>query len=164
MQSIINTIDKTVAAVGISASWLSFILIWVVCADVFMRYILSTSPNWLLDLEWHIFALMFLMGSAYAYQEDKHVRVDVFYSKYSDKQKAIVDLVGCIFLLIPWCIIVIKTSTEYSLNSWYMREGSAEPGGLPARYIIKSAIVVGFVLLALQAISQVLKNILKLIK
>lgn len=151
-----------IAWVGMSSSWLSFILVWVVCADVFMRYIFSTSPNWLLDLEWHIFALMFLLGSAYAYQEDKHVRVDVFYSKYSDKQKAIVDLVGCIFLLIPWCIIVIKTSTEYSLNSWYMREGSAEPGGLPARYIIKFAIVLGFALLGLQGVSQLLKSIRKL--
>lgn len=164
MQKIIKILDSFTAAVGRIISWLAFILVWVICVDVFMRYVLSASPNWLLDLEWHLFSMLFLFGAAYAYQKDQHVRVDVFYTKMTEKQKAWVDLLGCIFLLLPWCYIVIKTSGEYSLNSWYMREGSAEPGGLPARYLIKFSIVIGFVLIVIQGISEILKNIIKIRK
>lgn len=162
MQRIINIIDNITARVGKVVSWFAAILVIIICIDVFMRYVWSTSPNWLLDLEWHIFSLMFLFGAAFAYQKDQHVRVDVFYTKMSDKQKAWINLIGCILLLLPWCCIVIKTSSEYSLNSWYMREGSAEPGGLPARYLIKLSMVVAFVLLGLQGISEILKSIIKI--
>jgi TRAP-type mannitol/chloroaromatic compound transport system permease small subunit len=91
--------------------------------------------------------------------QDKHVRVDVFYDLWAPKRKAWINLVGHIFLLVPWSILIIVTGYNYTLNSWAIREGSAEPGGLPARYLIKGAIVVGFVLLLLQALSQIIKDL-----
>ncbi len=163
MTSVIDIIEHFVARVGKCSSWLCFVLIFIISGDVMMRYIWSTSPNWLIELEWHIFSLIFLFGCSYALQKDKHVRVDVFYTKWSQKTKAWVNVIGTVVLLFPWCYIVIKTSSEYAINSFYMQEGSDQPGGLPARYIIKFSIVIGFVLLALQGLASILKNI-KLIR
>ncbi len=163
MTAFINIIERLVSTIGSWSAWLCFILIFVVCGDVMMRYVWSTSPNWLIELEWHLFSLIFLLGSAYCLQQDKHVRVDVFYTKWSIKTKAWVNIIGTLLLLLPWCFIVTKTSSEYAINSFYMNEGSDQPGGLPARYVIKFAIVVGFVLLALQGLANILKNV-KLIK
>lgn len=139
-------------------------LILLICLDVLFRYFFSFSKNWIIELEWHLFALIFLLGSAYALQMDKHVRVDVFYQKFSEKTKAIVNLIGTLVFLIPWCYLVITTAYKFANNSWYIREGSNQPGGLPARYIIKGAIVVGFVLLLAQGVSLMFKYSKQLIQ
>lgn len=109
-----------------------------------------------------MFAIIFLLGSAYALQADKHVRVDVFYQRFSQKTQTIINLFGTLIFLIPWCYLVITTSYKFVNNSWYIKEGSPQPGGLPARYVIKGMIVLGFVLLALQGLSLVVKYIKEL--
>lgn len=109
-----------------------------------------------------MFAIIFLLGSAYALQADKHVRVDVFYQRFSKKTQSIINLLGTLIFLIPWCYLVITTSYKFFNNSWYIREGSPQPGGLPARYVIKGMIVVGFILLALQGISLIVKYVKEL--
>lgn len=157
-------INLIIEKVGKAISWLNVALILLICLDVLFRYFFSFSKNWILELEWHMFALVFLLGSAYALQEDKHVRVDVFYQKFSDKTKTIVNLLGTLIFLLPWCYLVITTSFKFANNSWYIKEGSNQPGGLPARYIIKGMIVVGFVLLALQALSLIVKYSSQLIR
>lgn len=129
-------------------------LVILICIDVLMRYYFSTTEKWVIELEWHIFSLIFLIGASYTFKEDKHVRVDVFYNNFSEKRKALVNLLGNIFFLIPWCIVVIYTSYQYAGVSFSYREISPDPGGLPARYIIKYAITLGFFLLLLQAISS----------
>ncbi len=145
-------------------SWLNVALVLLICLDVLFRYFFSFSKNWILELEWHMFSLVFLLGSAYALQYDKHVRVDVFYQKFSDKTKAIINLVGTVVFLIPWSYLVVTTAYKFANNSWYIREGSNQPGGLPARYIIKFMIVIGFILLALQGVSQIISYSHKLIR
>ena len=157
-------INLIIEKVGKAISWLNVALILLICLDVLFRYFFSFSKNWILELEWHMFALVFLLGSAYALQEDKHVRVDVFYQKFSDKTKTIVNLLGTLIFLLPWCYLVITTSFKFANNSWYIKEGSNQPGGLPARYIIKGMIVGGFVLLALQALSLIVKYSSQLIR
>lgn len=109
-----------------------------------------------------MFAMLFLLGSAYALQVEKHVRVDVFYQRFSKRTQTIINLVGTLVFLLPWCYLVIKTSSNFVSNSWYIREGSPQPGGLPARYVIKGMIVVGFVLLLIQGVSLILKYIKEL--
>ncbi len=109
-----------------------------------------------------MFAIVFLLVSAYALQVEKHVRVDVFYQKFSQKTQTIINLVGTIIFLIPWCYLVITTASKFVSNSWYIREGSPQPGGLPARYVIKGMIVVGFILLALQGFSLLVRYIKEL--
>ena len=157
-------INLIIEKIGNAVSWLNVALIVLICLDVLFRYFFSFSKNWILELEWHMFAMVFLLGSAYALQEDKHVRVDVFYQNFSERTKTIVNLLGTVIFLIPWCYLVITTSYKFANNSWYIREGSNQPGGLPARYVIKGMIVVGFILLALQALSFIIKYTNQLIR
>jgi len=152
-------IDKFIAQIGKSVSWLNVVLIVLICFDVLFRYLFSFSKNWILELEWHLFAIIFLLGSAYALQAEKHVRVDVFYQRFSKKTQTIINLVGTLIFLLPWCYLVIVTSYKFVNNSWYIREGSPQPGGLPARYVIKGMIVIGFVLLAIQGLSLLIRYI-----
>ncbi|MDF1696673.1 MAG: TRAP transporter small permease subunit [Saprospiraceae bacterium] len=155
-------IDKFIEKIGIAVSWLNVLLIALICLDVIFRYFFSFSKNWIIELEWHMFAVIFLLGSAYALQVEKHVRVDVFYQRFSKKTQTIINLLGTIVFLIPWCYLVIRTSSNFVSNSWYIREGSPQPGGLPARYVIKAMIVIGFVLLLIQGISLILKYLKEL--
>ncbi|NNF33564.1 MAG: TRAP transporter small permease subunit [Saprospiraceae bacterium] len=145
--------------VGVAASWLTTILVVIIFVDVVRRYLFDATAVWMLDLEWHLFAAVFLLGAAYTLGEDKHVRVDVFYNNFSKKKKAWINIIGTVFLLIPWALLIVTKSFNYAMNSWYIREGSAEPDGLGARYIIKFVIVIGFILLLIQAFTVLYKNI-----
>lgn len=157
LERITNFIDAFNEQVGRLASWLSVVLVVLVCYDVAVRYIFNSTVAWIMELEWHLFALLFLFGAAYTFKHDSHVRVDLFYSQFSDRDKALVNFVGGLIFLIPWCLIFIYVSFYYGLESYKIGEGSPDPGGLPARYIIKFAIAAGIFLLLLQAISSVLK-------
>lgn len=114
------------------------------------RYLFNQTFNAVLELEWHFFGFVFLLGSAYTLQVDKHVRVDVFYANMSEKNKATIDILGNLFLLIPWCVVGIVTCYKYASNSLYIHESSPNPGGLPAWYVIKFGIVLCFILILLQ--------------
>jgi len=144
------------------AAWLTTVLVLLMCYDVFMRYTFDSSKAWILELEWHFFALIFLLGTSYALKEDKHVRVDVFYADFSEKKKAWINMIGTLFFLIPWCLVIIWKSGIYAYSSFDILEGSAQPGGLPARFIIKGMITFAFVTLLFQGISQILKSIVTL--
>lgn len=156
-------LDNPIKWIGEKSAWLNLCLVLLICLDVIQRYIFNQSHNVILELEWHIFSLVFLLGSAYTLQMDKHVRVDVFYHKFNAKTKAIVDILGSVFLLIPWCIVGIITCYKYASNSFYIKENSPNPGGLPAWYVIKYCIVLCFVLLMVQGFLLIYKK-LKLIK
>ena len=157
-------IQQLVKWIGEKSAWLNLVLIFLICLDVLQRYLFNQTFNWLIELEWHFFGLLFLLGSAYTLQQDKHVRVDVFYSGFSESKKAAVDLVCTVLLLIPWCIVGIMTCYKYASNSFYIREGSPNPGGLPAIYIIKFCIVLCFFLILLQAISMIVNQTKTLLK
>ena len=162
LQSFIRFADTVNENVGKATSWLTTVLVIVVCLHVFMRRFLETNPAWITELEWHIFALIFLFGAGYAFKHDKHVRVDLFYAKFSKKDKAFVNLVGTLLFLIPWCMLIIIYSSQYAMTSYIIGEGSPDPGGLPARYLIKFSITVGMVFLLLQALATLFRSILTL--
>ena len=152
-------IDQINEWVGRKISWLTSVLVLIICGDVVMRYFFNTSSAGVFELEWHIFAVIFLLGAAYTLKHDKHVRVDVFYSRFTEKQKAWVNLTGTLLFLLPFCFVVIDASFKFVENSYRFHESSPDPGGLPARFIIKSAITIGFILLLMQSISLIFKSI-----
>lgn len=158
MQYVISSIEALVRWVGEKSSYINLLLVLLICIDVFMRYVLSFTKTWVLELEWHLFALIFLLGAAYTLQEDQHVRVDLWYADRSQKYKAWVNILGSLIFLVPWCLILIRSSFNYATNSLAMMEGSANPGGLPYRFVIKYAITACFVLLLLQAICIIYRN------
>jgi len=157
---LIDTLNKWI---GTMVSWLTIILVIVMVGDVALRYLFSITSAASFELEWHLFAGIFLLGAAYTLQQDKHVRVDVFYHRFSERTKGWVNLLGTSFLLLPFCAVAFYESLSFVEASFNVRETSADPQGLPARYIIKSVIPLGFLLLGFQGVSELLKSIPKII-
>jgi TRAP-type mannitol/chloroaromatic compound transport system permease small subunit len=110
-------------------------------------------------MEWHIFAIIFLLASPLTLQKNKHVRVDVFYNTFSKRKKNFIDLIGNVFFLIPFSFVVFYTSLPFVIDSYQILESSPDPGGLPFRFIIKSIIPIGFFLLMIQGILNTIDNI-----
>ena len=154
--------DRIIEWTGSKISWLTGLLVLIICYDVIMRYLFNSSSVAIYELEWHIFALIFLLGAAFALKHDRHVRVDVFYSKFPKKIKALVNLLGTLLFLLPFCWILVTEGFDFVANSFRFLESSPDPGGLPSRYLIKGAIPIGFSLLLIQAISLICSSILVL--
>jgi TRAP-type mannitol/chloroaromatic compound transport system permease small subunit len=114
------------------------------------------------ELEWHLFAIIFLLSAGYTLSIDEHVRVDVFYSRFSEKKQAWINLFGSFFFLIPLCIILIISSENFVFISFRVGETSPDAGGLPARYILKAFIPISFLFLLLQGIAVVFKSLFKI--
>ena len=128
-------------------------------SDVVSRYFFNVSYAWVFELEWHFFALIFLFGAARTLGKNKHVRVDVFYSHLSKKGKSLIDAFGTLVFLIPFCAIGFWSSLKLTYNSFLINESSADPGGLPYRFLIKSAICICFFTLLIQGISLLLEKL-----
>ena len=146
--------------IGYFTSWLTTVLVLLVCYDVFTRYVLHNSSVAVQEFEWHLFALIFLLGAAYTLKLDNHVRVDVLYTRFSPKTKAIVNLAGTLLFLLPFSVLVVKTSIPFAMNAYKFSECSPDPGGLGCRWILKSFIGVGFALLFLQGLALAAKSVL----
>lgn len=156
-------VDRTTSRLGRFISWLTLCMVLIGAYNAIARYLgrfihASLSSNLYLELQWYLFSLIFLLGAAYALKEDAHVRVDVLYGRLRRKAKAKINVIGAALMLIPFCIFVLWVSWPSIRNSWIVREGSPDPSGLP-RYPIKAVILVAFVLLVLQGISQFLKDV-----
>lgn len=163
LRKIVQGIDRINEMVGRVVAWVSFIMVVVVTLDVIMRYLFKTSFVFVQELEWHLFGVLFLMGAGYTLLHDDHVRVDIFYQRLSRKQQAWINLLGTLFFLLPGCYLVISTSWQFLMNSWAVGEGSSDPGGLPARYVLKAAIPAGIGLIALQGFSLGLRSLLTIL-
>jgi len=156
-----RAIDTFTEWVGRLAYFLVPIVVAVGVWNVANRYVgraigRTLGSNFYIEAQWYIFSLIFLLGAAYALKHNEHVRVDVFYSNYSEKRKALVNLLGTILFLIPFCGLLIYFGLPYVEQSWRIREGSPDPGGLP-RYVIKTFLIVSPILLIIQGISEAIK-------
>ena len=156
-------IDALNEWVGRGVSWVTLGLVLVVFVDVVMRYLFKTSFVFTQELEWHLFAFIFLIGAGYTLLHDGHVRVDIIYQRVGFKSKAWINLLGVLLFLIPGCFMVITTSWKFTLNAYAIMEGSPDPGGIPFRFILKGCIPFGFSLLLLQGISLGLHSLLQIL-
>ena len=153
MEKFVRFNDKIQEAAGGISAFLSVLLVLLVSIDVIARYLFNSGSVAAQELEWHIFALIFILAAGYTLKHDEHVKIDVLYSRFSPKKQALVNILGVIFLLIPFCLFVIWFSIDFFLVSFEINEASSDPGGLPARYILKLFIPIGFILLLMQGIS-----------
>ena len=151
-------LKKIISKTGKISSWLSLALVLLISTDVLLRYVFNFSTASLYEMEWHLFAIIFLLASPYTLQKNKHVRVDVFYNNFSKRKKNIIDLIGNIIFLIPFSFIIFYTSLPFVEDSYSILESSPDPGGLPYRFIIKSIIPIAFFLLMIQGILNTIKN------
>ena len=163
-QQVVNWIEMITEWMGRVAAWLVLAMVLLICYDVTMRYLFQHGSVALQELEWHLFALIFLLGGAYTLKHDQHVRVDIlFHSRFmSDKQRAWINIGGTLLFLMPFSILVLATSWPFVQNAYLYNEGSPDPGGLPDRFILKGALLVAFVLFVMQGIAEIIKNIQQL--
>jgi TRAP-type mannitol/chloroaromatic compound transport system permease small subunit len=157
-----RAIDAINEWIGRGINWLVLLMVLVGVWNVAGRYIgqaigQNLTSNALIETQWYLFDIVFLLGAGYALKHNVHVRVDVIYNNLLPKQKALINLMGTVLFLIPFCIFGLIFSWNTVLQSWQIQEMSPNPGGLP-RYPIKTMIPVSFGLLLLQGISQGIKH------
>jgi TRAP-type mannitol/chloroaromatic compound transport system permease small subunit len=162
LASICSWIDALNDRVGRAVSWATLLLVAVTFTDVVMRYFFNKSYVFTQELEWHIFAFIFLMGAGYTLKIDGHVRVEVFYGRMGPKGRAWINLIGVLFFLIPSCAIFIKTSIPFVVKSFRIMESSPDPGGIPFRFLLKGCIPAGYALMLLQGLSLGINSLLEL--
>ena len=150
-------IDTFIDAVGRITAWSSFALALVMGSNVLLRYGFSYGSVWAQELEWHLMSPICLFGMSYALRHGEHVRVDVLYDSFSRKTKDFVNLIAAI-LAMTLSLLVIYLSWSYVGQSWSVDEGSANPGGIPARYILKALIPLGFALFFIQSLAEAIRS------
>lgn len=163
MNGLIQGIHNLNEWVGRIMAWLVIAMVCLIGYDVAMRYLFEAGSVALQELEWHLFAIIFLLGAAYTFKYEGHVRVDIFYqSRFSERTRQWVDLFGHLFFLLPFCSLLIWGSSTFVYNSWQFAETSPDPGGLSYRFLLKAMIPFGFSLLALHGIASSLSLVQKL--
>ena len=159
MSYLIDTLTKKI---GFFTAILVLLLALLIGYDAMMRYLFSNGSIALQEVEWHLFDIVFLLGLSYALKHDKHVRVDIMFAHYSKETKAIVQILSMMFLLIPFSLFFLNGAFEMMVQSFVQHEVSSDPGGLAYRFVIKGVLFVAFILLVLQAISEIIKAYAKL--
>ena len=161
--TIINKIIKSTEPL---TSGLLILLVSITSIDVSLRYVFNSGSVGLQELEWHLFSAIFLLGGAITLREDKHVRVDLIYRSklLKEKHRALIDVCGTLFFLLPFCVVVIMTSAPFVYDAYYHNEISPDSGGLPHRWIIKLTLPLGFLLIIIQGLISLRKNVLTITK
>ena len=160
LKQLATTIDQLNAWIGRQCGWLVLAMVAIGAFNALARFAgkwlgVNLASNTYLELQWYLFSLLFLLASAYTLQRDQHVRVDVLYGRLYPRQRTWIDLIGGLFFLLPFSIACLIFSWPSVRNSWRVWEQSPDPDGL-ARYPIKTAILICFILLSLQGLSQVI--------
>lgn len=150
-------VDALTEWIGQWLKWLVLFSSLISAGNALVRYALHTSSNAWLEIQWYMFGAMFLLAAGYALKHEEHVRVDVFYSRMSPRTQAWVDVFGGIFFLMPMAIIIAWMSIPMVVNSIRIWEHSSDPGGL-LRWPIKICIPLGFALLGLQGLAEIVKK------
>ena len=151
-------IDWISERVGKSAFWLVLIMTVISAGNACVRFIFNYSSNGLLEIQWYLFAAVFLLCSPYTLQKNEHVRIDVLSGKLSPRGLAVIDIIGTLFFLLPMVVLVLYLSLPLVLDSIKINEMSANAGGL-IRWPVKILLPIGFTLLAMQGVSELIKRI-----
>ncbi|MFB6097929.1 MAG: TRAP transporter small permease subunit [Salinibacter sp.] len=156
-------IDRMNEWIGRGLYWLTLGMVGVGTFNALARYLgkylgAGLSSNMWIEMQWYLFSLVFLIGAAYTLKYDDHVRVDVLYSRLSRRGQAWINVLGTILFLVPFCTVVLWHSVPFVVKSWQTLEMSPDPGGLP-RYPIKTAIPVALVLVMLQGVALLIREI-----
>ena len=158
MKNIANLFDNINRYTGYLCAFLVVLMTVNVFIVVFLRYLFGISFIWLQETYVWMHAYIFMAGAGFTYLNDAHVRIDIIYRSSSKVYKAIVDLVGNVFLLMPFLYIIWSYSFPFVYKSFQINEVSREAGGLPMLFLLKAAILIFTFLLFIQAISKLINN------
>ncbi|MFM2422936.1 MAG: hypothetical protein RL291_1466 [Pseudomonadota bacterium] len=169
-----QAIDWVNEKIGTIANWLVLLCCLVSAGNATLRYGLNYMPNDIrdflakhvvtnaaLELQWYMFAYMVMLGAAYTLKKNEHVRVDLVYGNVSENTQNWIDVLGCIFFLLPMCVLMVYITWPWFIEAWRTGESSSNAGGL-LRWPVKLALPVGFALLFVQGISELIKSIASL--
>lgn len=159
MQQLEKILDTVQIWAGRASATCILLMTALVFYNVLTRYAFSTGSIAMQELEWYFFSAAFLLGMGYVLRENAHVRIDVFYARFSPKVQAWVNIVGCVAFLLPFSALLVYHSWHFTAYSLSIGERSSDPGGLPLTFIIKAVIPFAFVLLLLAGVGFVLHNI-----
>jgi TRAP-type mannitol/chloroaromatic compound transport system permease small subunit len=151
-------IDAVNERFGVVANWLVLLCCLISAGNAASRYLISESSNGWLEIQWYMFAGMVLLGGPYTLKMNEHVRVDLLYGMVSERTRIWIDIMGGILFLLPICLILTYFTWPWFVESWRLGEGSSNAGGL-IRWPVKLVLPVGFVLMALQGISEIIKRV-----
>jgi TRAP-type mannitol/chloroaromatic compound transport system permease small subunit len=152
-----RVIDAINDKFGILATWLVLIACLISTGNAISRHFLNASSNAWLEVQWYMFAAMVLLGGPYTLKVNEHVRVDVLYSSVSERTRLWIDLLGGFLFLLPICVILVYFTWPFFLDSWQIHERSSNSGGL-VRWPVKLLLPLGFTLMALQGVSEIIKR------
>lgn len=155
-------IDRVINHIGQLISWLTLVMVFTMTIIVVLRY--GFNIGWIAMQESVVYmhGMVFMLGIAYTLNKDEHVRVDIFYQRFSQKNQAWIDLLGTVLILFPVCGFIFYFSFDYVMSSWRLLEGSPEAGGIPAVFMLKSLLLLMPTLLLLQGIATLIKQVLTL--
>ncbi len=153
-----KAVDWVNAKLGVLANASVLIACIVSAANAMIRYAFDISSNAWLELQWYLFAVVVMFGASYTLQRNEHVRVDVFYMHLSPAQQEWIDIIGGVFFLLPACAVIGWYSWPFFYESWIHNEISSNAGGL-LRWPVKFIIPLGFFLLFMQGLSEIIKRI-----
>jgi len=155
----LKTIDTITKYTAYLTACILALLVVLVVFDATSRYLFSEGSTALQELEWHFFDVVILLSIAYTLRNNAHVRVDIFYEKFSPKTKATINIFSFIFFVLPLSILIIYIGINFVEMSYLQHEASSDPGGLKYRWIVKSLMPLAFILLALQAFKELVDDI-----
>ncbi len=153
-----RAIDAFNGTFGVVANWLVLLACLISAGNAFTRYLYSANSNSWLEIQWYMFAAMVLLGAPYTLKMNEHVRVDLVYGMISERARLWIDIVCGFLFLLPFCLIMIYFTWPWFVESWDIGETSSNAGGL-VRWPVKLMLPVGFALMALQGVSEIIKRI-----
>lgn len=156
--SVSRAIDALNARLGTLANWAVVLSCAISAGNAMVRYAFDTSSNAWLEIQWYLFSVMVMLGASYTLQKNEHVRVDILYMQLSKRGKEWLDLLGTIVFLLPTMLLMAYLAWPLFHDSWVVQETSSNAGGL-IRWPVKILLPVGFCLVALQGVSEIIKRI-----
>jgi len=154
---IADRIDALNNFIGRGVSWLTLFMALLMFVIVVLRYMFNMGWIWMQESVVFMHGLVFMLAAGYTLLNEEHVRIDILYRPMSEKKKAIVNIIGILFLLFPTCFVMFYYGFSYVSDSWSVLEGSMEAGGLPGVFALKSVILIFPVLVGLQGISKIIR-------
>jgi TRAP-type mannitol/chloroaromatic compound transport system permease small subunit len=163
LRRFVRRVDRFTELTGRRLAWLSLALAISVCLVVLLRYGVGIGSIAIQESATYMHATLFMLGTAFTLKHDGHVRVDIFYRRFSGRARAWVNSIGSIVFLVPFCLFLVGISWNFTVQAWHILEGSADPGGIHGVFLLKSLIPLMAVNLLLQGLAELARNLLVLL-
>ena len=159
---IVSFLTSIVTIITTKTAWINMLVMFTILVQVTLRYGFHAGEAWVDEFIWHLYAF-FMFGLSYAITTDSHIRVDIVHMKFTKKKQRIIEVLGIVFLIMPFTIIIFDHSVGWVHHSFMANEFSENTTGLPYRWVVKSLLPISLVLIFIASLSELIKNVVLLI-